>query len=505
MRPQNTLFLLVLLVVFSSAVLAEQPQSSIGSQQVQSNSSSVDPAVTPYFLNTYPEFEGYTITSQSRRGDMERVDYHNGEVGLPDSSSVAFNNRVILDLAIFPRILERTLSLWSDYVEFDMAGKGPFYRGERIDSETKFNFLMWISGNRMVSITYIGSCPQTIIDTFLELLPLEPYPFPEPEPKFSGHEKVNLLYTSDDFENPPDYLTMIMKSRAGSAPCVLAGQDSKPASTDVERKEAIRQILFQKKQSVSESEIETMVQECRETGNFTLRGEPIPYDIRACVRDMVIYLAEQETFFTEVDVKQECLIEVYSKENFVRNDGSLNEFEAKLSARRPLVKDLIGQRYADREDCIEDAETNEIVKCTPRTTPTFDPNSLPIDVSIVIQDGLETKTLLIKSDGTEEILNVNGIEVQTDGMIVIENNKILVNNQSIEILPDELPKKLPPNSIIEKAQIISKGETPFYKVQAFIPSKVLFMIPVQMEVLAEIDASSGQTMIQKPWWAFLAG
>jgi len=70
-------------------------------------------------------------------------------------------------------------------------------------------------------------------------------------------------------------------------------------------------------------------------------------------------------------------------------------------------------------------------------------------------------------------------------------------------MPEVVTNKFPNISLITNITKVG-GESPSYVVQARLPKKLLGLIPVEMDITSEINASSGEIIREdKPWWSFL--
>jgi hypothetical protein len=147
-------------------------------------------------------------------------------------------------------------------------------------------------------------------------------------------------------------------------------------------------------------------------------------------------------------------------------------------------------------DCICEGETI--------TCPTEE--AKPIEAQIVTP----TKTEKVIIDKTEVGLSIKTEKASatTTETLVIEEDKLYLKtyegNKQIKITPEEASSK---SEITTPKEIEIKEETmkPIYSVTGTKDARILFIIPVSMEIETKVDAETGDVFsINKPWWSFLA-
>jgi len=78
------------------------------------------------------------------------------------------------------------------------------------------------------------------------------------------------------------------------------------------------------------------------------------------------------------------------------------------------------------------------------------------------------------------------------------------NKKQINILPEDAIKVSEIDKESAKIELIEKYQKPVYSVVGMKQAKLLFIIPVLMEVKTEVDAETGKVIsVNKPWWSFL--
>ncbi len=123
-------------------------------------------------------------------------------------------------------------------------------------------------------------------------------------------------------------------------------------------------------------------------------------------------------------------------------------------------------------------------------------------------------------------LRVNGVAAQTDLNISVEKDaegKAMLRTKlrngmekDIKIMPDTAAAKAllslglktcsPEKNCTMQLKDVGSGQTEQlrYEVQIERHSRILGVFPTQMHVRADVDAETGDTVVHKPWWAFIA-
>jgi len=93
--------------------------------------------------------------------------------------------------------------------------------------------------------------------------------------------------------------------------------------------------------------------------------------------------------------------------------------------------------------------------------------------------------------------------------IVIEENKLFLKtstgNKEIKILPEEALSKATAVTKVSTIELKEVSQQPIYSVKGTKQAKLLFIIPVSMQIETKVSAESGNVIsVKKPWWSFLA-
>jgi hypothetical protein len=95
--------------------------------------------------------------------------------------------------------------------------------------------------------------------------------------------------------------------------------------------------------------------------------------------------------------------------------------------------------------------------------------------------------------------------------LIIENSQLFMETpagkKSINIKPQEaITLSATPNpESIQDLKLKEESQRPVYSVKGKKQVKLLFIIPVSMEIETKVDAQTGDVIsIKKPWWSFLA-
>lgn len=139
------------------------------------------------------------------------------------------------------------------------------------------------------------------------------------------------------------------------------------------------------------------------------------------------------------------------------------------------------------------------------TTSVYETIGIPIHI---IPMEIPTMTKITVNPATKNInITVNNVTATTLKSLEIYNNKLYMNcsvgKKIVNIAPD-IAIQQANISKINTVKLQDRGK-PIYKIQGTMESKLLWFIPVDMEVISYIDAETGAIEeIEKPWWGFLA-
>ncbi|HEY9205885.1 MAG TPA: hypothetical protein VIO58_08180 [Candidatus Methanoperedens sp.] len=164
------------------------------------------------------------------------------------------------------------------------------------------------------------------------------------------------------------------------------------------------------------------------------------------------------------------------------------------------------------------------VKITENATPPVEINRSEIRVSesqIIIETNQNSysatsievnvngKNISINKEGDKIHIKEGNAEVETNETINVQtgNFSVLTDNGSIviSITPEELTaKKELINQTIQKIELKSEENKVLYHVDGIKPARLLFLIPVSINIQTDIDAASGNVeTIKSPWWRAL--
>jgi hypothetical protein len=165
------------------------------------------------------------------------------------------------------------------------------------------------------------------------------------------------------------------------------------------------------------------------------------------------------------------------------------------------------------------------VKITENGTPPVEINKSEIRVSksqIVIETNQKSysatsievnvngKNISINKEGDKVRIKEGNAEVETNETINVQtgNFSVLTDNGSIVIrtTPEELTsEKELKNQTIQKIELKAEKNKVLYHVDGIKPARLLFLIPVSINIQTDIDAVSGNVEnIKSPWWSVFA-
>ena len=96
----------------------------------------------------------------------------------------------------------------------------------------------------------------------------------------------------------------------------------------------------------------------------------------------------------------------------------------------------------------------------------------------------------------------------TDKKMEIKGSKLYVQtsagSKEIKILPGEASAKATAITKVNTIELKEESQQPIYSVNGTKQAKLLFVIPVSMQIETKVSAESGNVIsIKKPWWSFL--
>jgi hypothetical protein len=127
-----------------------------------------------------------------------------------------------------------------------------------------------------------------------------------------------------------------------------------------------------------------------------------------------------------------------------------------------------------------------------------------------IEVNVNGKNISINKEGDKVHIKEGNAEVETNETINVQtgNVSVLTDNGSvvIRITPEELTtEKELKNQTIQKIELKAEKNKVLYQVNGVKPARLLFLIPVSINIQTDIDAASGNVEnIKSPWWSALA-
>lgn len=154
-------------------------------------------------------------------------------------------------------------------------------------------------------------------------------------------------------------------------------------------------------------------------------------------------------------------------------------------------------------NCIREGETI--------TCPTSETKQIVVPIISGSTTGsLQAIAIQKQIDGTIGITS-QGVTASTVEKITVENNKLFVGAtesvKPVNVLPNEARSTVAASvgiTSVATAELKIEEQRPIYIVQGVREARLLFFIPVSIEITAKIDATNGEMVsVQKPWWSFL--
>ncbi|MEK6970161.1 MAG: hypothetical protein AABW68_00510 [archaeon] len=359
-------------------------------------------------------------------------------------------------------------------------------------------FVVWQSAPFIVRVRYQETPPAEVVEAYLDIFPPKEYGYGD---KLSDPEKINLLYTSDLFENPPGYIDILANSVDLSIVCNQS--PSQLSGADI-----VEKVLTSTNYPLTPQLLADAEESCQETGHFVRKALPISSVIAACQEEVAGQFEAAGIKFNDEDALQECLIESYSLENYLQSGGSEAGYAILVKERIPVVIELLKEKYAKKVVCDENLVTGESVNC--QTT------NEEVESTTTIQENGEEFT--ITSTENQKILEeneINPIFVQTlvviDGReiilrepIKVVQNKIVVNDEPLIIIPSEVSEIINRSPDVRKVEVSKSDAASTYSLEVNKKSKLLFFIPVEFSLIINGNSKDNSYRVEQPWWAVLA-
>ncbi len=484
--------LLCLAVLFPVLVFAEAesaPDVSLNSLLNGSNNpSSLDEQIAAdakvsktYLPASYPAPPGFTFEkyiSVEQTGSIDVLQYFNSA-----NDALSVNVKVILNHFVAEDEINQKLNSFSTWE-----------RNPEVLTNTEPNgtTLFWNSDKVFVTVFYRGDEPTALIEEFLSILP--PKPYQAIVPKLPS-EIQNELYTSENFENPPDYINLIINSRAQSIICKNGAE------------EAI-QLLRTSQYPITDFILPSVRESCANDGFYLAPAVSLPYDIVTCQSSWEEKLAAEGISVVYDDVAQECLIEASSKEKFIANGGSVVAFEELLDDRAPAVIELLRQRRAPRQRCTESLDNKEI-NCETVNQDIEPTTTIIQDGEVFTETRSQNQAFREENQRTlkyeEKLVVIEGREIIQRIEITVRDGKILVNNETIGVFPEPLDKEITEQTRVKGIRVSPERDVSTYIIDASRPAKLLFVVPIDFPISINVNGKTGEYSISKPFWSFLVG
>ena len=201
-----------------------------------------------------------------------------------------------------------------------------------------------------------------------------------------------------------------------------------------------------------------------------------------------------------------------------------NGFEEKHCPGEAIVNGLQCKNYNDGSGCttivcdngfkaMECRNANRVeVKAQERVaTVTGAGGSNNVDVSSTSIEAAVSaggRVGIMKKENMVEIAS-NGVTAQTSLDVAVENGEMIVGNTKVKVLPDqasERAKQVIAALNVKNVSIREQGGKMVYSVNGLKSGKLLFVVPVELDVTANIDPATNEVLnIETPWWGFMVG
>lgn len=134
------------------------------------------------------------------------------------------------------------------------------------------------------------------------------------------------------------------------------------------------------------------------------------------------------------------------------------------------------------------------------------------DINSDVSNGLTVSNAtyfltISKRQENKIIIDSNGLEFQTVEKIQLDENGLRVAGVPIILLSMEKINEIErQNGSLSKIELKLVNEIPKYEIKTMQKTKLLWIVPVEMEVKTTVNAQNGVIeSIEVPWWSFLAG
>lgn len=225
-------------------------------------------------------------------------------------------------------------------------------------------------------------------------------------------------------------------------------------------------------------------------------------------------------------VEIEC--KKYQDENGCVVKVCANGFEEKYCPEEASVQGVECKKYADESGCtttvcgngykaMECPNANKIeVKALERVATVTSAGSGG-NVENSVDAGTTSIEAVVSAGGSvsimkkENIVEIasNGVTARTALDVSVENGEMVVGNTRVKVLPDrasERAKQVIAALNVKNVSIKEQNGKMVYSVNGMKSGKLLFVVPVEFEVTANIDPGTNEVIsTEAPWWGFMVG
>lgn len=131
-----------------------------------------------------------------------------------------------------------------------------------------------------------------------------------------------------------------------------------------------------------------------------------------------------------------------------------------------------------------------------------------IDVNLEIENKSESITISKKAGADALIIDSNGIKAEISTPIRVDENGLKLEEKDVKVLPNQAVQRMRTqiNATAKKISLSISQEVPVYEIQAVQKAKLLWIIPIELEIKTTVNAQTGEVgRIERPWWSFLVG
>jgi hypothetical protein len=129
---------------------------------------------------------------------------------------------------------------------------------------------------------------------------------------------------------------------------------------------------------------------------------------------------------------------------------------------------------------------------------------------IITKDNKVEEVSIKKVKGASRgTLTVKGISTEYSQEVDVVNSKLVMRTSSgkeslINVMPEEALDLAGGSEKVKKIELKEELEKPTYSINSKKRERLLFLIPVSLEIETKINAENGDVIsVKKPWWSFL--